>query len=278
MKVSIYSVHYNKINFLELQYSTLKKYCEDEFEFIVINNGKNEGLIEQISNFCNKNSLKEIRPPHLFNFKTRPLGKAQDHSRSLKYTYDNYISRDESECRVVMDSDLFMFKKFSFLNIIEGADVAGMSLEQSKRYISSYIIIFGKNVNLSNVPIDINHNKDIGIWTNILSKSYKIKWLDNACLCSDKEIEYIFKNSKKPLFYKMNRFASQIIAGCFIHYHQGSEWMGGGTKFHEDKFRFISEFINNIDSYTLNLDKNVHYENACMDRWVRKKIYPLNNM
>lgn len=279
MKTSIYVVHFNKINFSEYQYNQLKKLCQDNFEYIVINNGKDRQTVDLISNFCKRNSLKELRPPHLLNFDTRPIGYAHDHGRALKFAYDDYISKDATECRVVMDSDVFPFRKFSFNSWIENYDVAGMSLEQSVRYISSYVIAFNKDCNLHNLPLQTQHNIDVGVWTAEFIKDKKVNWLKHSCLCSDEEIEYIFRKSKRrPLFYKMSGFACQLIDNCLIHYHQGSEWMGGGKEFHEKKFKAIDEFIQNVEEYNLTLDSNVYYENVCMDRWVRKDKYPLNNI
>ena len=53
-KVSIYTTHYNRLEFLELQYKQLLKYCNDDFEYIVINNGIDLETKENITDYCKK--------------------------------------------------------------------------------------------------------------------------------------------------------------------------------------------------------------------------------
>lgn len=81
MRVSIYVIQYNKIEFLELQYNLIKKYCKDDFEYIVVNNGKDEENVNIFHNFCLDNNIREIQ-----TFQNR-IPNTQDHTRALKYIY-----------------------------------------------------------------------------------------------------------------------------------------------------------------------------------------------
>lgn len=275
MEVKIYTIHFNKIEYLKFQYDLLLKFCSDNFQYIVINNGVNINCIEEISEFCKINNIEEIRTPHLFDFKGRILYKAQDHARVLKYIYDTFIQYDNSKLRVIMDSDIFPFKKFSFFDLIDNCQIAGISMEQPYRYISSFVSIFGNEVNLSNIPILTEENKDSGLWTKEYVEKYKTKWLKHTAPIRDKEITYIFKNSNLKL---PNNQHFMFIESCLIHYWQGSGWLLEPLEYHNKKFEYIRYLIENINLYDLCLDNKVQYENAIMDEWIRKDIYPLNQI
>jgi glycosyltransferase involved in cell wall biosynthesis len=276
MKISIYSVHFNKPEFLKLQYEQLVKCCTDDFEFIIINNGKDISLINIISSFCKEHSLKEIRTPHLFEFSTRPFGMAQDHTRSLKYAYDNFVSQDDYDYRIVMDSDVFPLRKFSFVEIIDDCDIAGVGLgESNRRYMVSYMMIYKRSVDLTNVPINTEVNTDMGTWTLSILNKYKSKWLSNTTGWTQREIDYIFKNSDPNLPKCDPTFFCQIIANDLLHYRQGSGWNGGTADYHKRKFEFVLSLIENINGYNMLLDENVHYPDAIVDAWAHQDIYPL---
>lgn len=275
-KISLYSIHFNKMRFLELQYNLFVKYCTDNFNFIVVNNGVDNKYIDNISNFCLKHNIQEIRSPDLFDFENRILYKAQDHARTLKFLYHNYIQNDTSKLRIVMDSDIFPFNEFSFFNLIDNQQLAGISLEQPYQYISSYITIFNDDVDLTNIPIYTEENKDSGLWTKDYVEKYKTKWLKHTIPIRKKEISYIFKNCEDmPLPYD---YPFMFIESCFIHYWQGSGWLFEPKEYHDHKFEYIKNFIENINSYNLCLDNNVQYENAIMDEWIRSENYPLNKI
>ena len=174
MKVSIYVIQYNKPEFLELQYNLLKKYCKDDFEYIVVNNGKDEENVNIFHKFCIDNNIREIQ-----TFQNR-IPNTQDHTRALKYIYDEFLSKDMSDFRTIIDHDIFPFGSFSIANIMENYEVSGIRLGGFPYYISSFIIIFNKLFDVTNIDMDIHAKQDATTWTYGISNSHKTKWLKHT--------------------------------------------------------------------------------------------------
>ena len=266
-KISIYTLQYNKLEFLELQYSLINKYCKDDFEYIVVNNGKDDHSVKDISNFCNINGIKEISI-----FQDR-RSNTQDHPRALKYIYDNFLSKDNSDFRVVMDSDIFPFGEFSISKIMKNYEIAGIRLGNEPFYICSFIVIFSKDINLSNIPIDIYAAQDATMWTYGIDSKYKVKWLNHTTQ-GYREIHYIFKNIPTIIEkYKNNNITFQIIENNLLHYWQGSEWNNGDEQFHKEKFEFVKFVIENMETDKLILDSNIFYDRAIVDEWLHPERY-----
>lgn len=275
MSVSFYTVQYNKPEFRDLQFSLIKKYCKDNFNYIVINNGKDESNVKDINNFCRINNLTEIK-----TFQDR-IPNTQDHSRALKYIYDEYLSKDSSDYRVVIDSDIFPFGDFKISDVMEDYQVAGIRLGHEPFYLSSFITIFNKEVNLHNISINIEANQDATMWTYGIKSKYKVKWLNHSTQGS-REIYYIFKNIpdiiEKYKCYNNNNITFQLIEPNLLHYWQGSGWNNGNKNFHDDKFDFIKFVIENVEVEKLVLDNNVFYNRAIIDEWLHPELYKLNNL
>jgi glycosyltransferase involved in cell wall biosynthesis len=275
MKVSIYVVQYNKPEFMELQYRLINKYCKDEFEYIIVNNADNDDNVERFHEFCVNNNVREIQ-----TFQDR-IPNTQDHSRALKYVYDEYLSKDESDFRVVMDHDMFPFGNFSIADVMGDFEVGGIKLGHHPFFISSFIIIFNKNVDLINTPIDIVAKQDATVWTYGIANKYKVKWLNHTTQ-GYREMYYIFRNIHS-IIEEYNRhndrnITFQIVEPNLLHYWQGSEWYNHDKDFHERKLEFIKFVINNMDIDKLMLDINLYYERAIMDMWIKPDDYPLNKI
>ena len=275
MKVSIYVIQYNKPEFLELQYNLLKKYCKDDFEYIVVNNGKDEENVNIFHKFCIDNNIREIQ-----TFQNR-IPNTQDHTRALKYIYDEFLSKDMSDFRTIIDHDIFPFGSFSIANIMENYEVSGIRLGGFPYYISSFIIIFNKLFDVTNIDMDIHAKQDATTWTYGISNSHKTKWLKHTTQ-GYREIYYIFKNHPAIIeeYNRLDRrdITFQIIENNLLHYWQGSEWNKGGIDFHKTKLDFIKFIIDDVKTDQLILDNNVFYDSAIIHEWLNPTSYPLNKI
>lgn len=275
MRISIYVVQYNKPEFMKLQYNLIKRYCKDDYEYIIVNNGKNEDYVKEFHDFCITNNIREIQ-----TFQDR-ISNTQDHSRALKYLFDKFLSLDKSDFRVVMDHDIFPFADFSIADIMGDYEIGGLKLGYYPFYISSFIIIFNKNVNLYNVPVNIFAEQDATMWTYGIASKYRIKWLNHTTQ-GYREIYYIFKDIPDIIkeYKKLNNknITFQIIESNLLHYWQGSEWNNHSNEFHKKKLDFIKYLIDNIEVEKIRLDNNVFYTEAIIHEWLNPTNYPLNKI
>jgi hypothetical protein len=265
-KVSIYTTHYNRVDFLLLQYNQLIKCCIDNFQYIVINNGINDDIKEQISSICKHNNIKEIVVPH----SNVPDLCSANHIEALRYAYKNYISIDDADIRVVMDNDVVPFKSFSFYNIIKDKQMAGFFYNT---YSSAIFTMYSKEVNLTDFNISGGFG-DSGSGTYHLLDKYSIEWVDHTAPMNNREANYIFSAWRGALPYL--DYGYQFIAGYFIHYYRNSGWDNGSPQFQIPKYKFFIHFLENVDKYNPKLDSRVHYSTAHIDKSYRHNQYKFN--
>jgi hypothetical protein len=272
-KVSIYTTQYNRPELLILQYEKLKKYCKDDFEYKVINNGIDLDISLQISNACENYKVTEIS----ISKNERVKMTAMHHKEALQFAYDNYVSKDLSEIRVVMDSDIIPFDYFSFSDILGDYDIAGIRQGLPPAlYLASFISIYSKNVQFIDFDLGAHIEFDPYLCTKKLVKKYKTKWIDHTAPVKKIESEYIFKNCTYQALIYEEHFQIQFIESCLIHYYRGSGWDNGDPEYYERKSKFINSFLENQEFYNVKLDKNVQYESAHMDEWLNKDNYNLH--
>jgi len=59
--IKIYSIHYIKPEFVELQYHQFKKNCNDEYELIIVNNAFDDNTKNSIIDICKKFNINSIK-------------------------------------------------------------------------------------------------------------------------------------------------------------------------------------------------------------------------
>jgi hypothetical protein len=272
MKISVYVTHYKFINLLKLQYEGIKRFCKEDVEYIVINNGVDDSFVNMVSDICKELSLKEIKIKHLDN---RILYTAMDHKTALQHCYDNYISKDDADIRVVMDSDIIPFNSFSFIEMLGDGDIAGIKMYlENSIYIASFISIFSKNVKFDNFNLRVNVEFDSGLPMTNLVKVHKTTFLKHTAPMQEKEAAYVFRNAVVDKIKPYDsRFGVQFIEGSLLHYYRGSSWDSGDMDFYKKKTEFIEFFLQNVNLYDIYLDDNVNYDLAHMDSWLNKENY-----
>lgn len=272
MRISVYVTHYNKVELLTLQYQRIKKFCAEDIRYIVINNGIDDNTLLEISRISKELNLEEI----LIKNNNKIKMTAMHHKEALQYCYDNYISKDDADIRVVMDCDIIPFNTFSFISFIGDADIAGIQLGvQPSLYIASFISMYSKNVTFDNFNLASNIEFDSGLVTESLVKKYKTKWLRHTAPMKKKEGEYVFKNAKSDALKYEDTFSIQFIEDSLLHYYRGTGWDNGDVNYLERKRKFIHSFLENPKMYNITLDDNVQYISAHMDEWLFKDKYNL---
>lgn len=272
MKILVYVTHYKFINLLKLQYEGIKKFCKEDVEYIVINNGVDKDFINNVSEICKELNLKEIKISHSDD---RILYTAMDHKKALQHCYDNYISKDNADIRIVMDSDIIPFDNFSFVEMLRDGDVAGIKMYLGDSiYIASFICMFSKNVKFNNLDFGVKIEFDSGLPLKHIVRDYKTTFLNHTAPMQEKEAAYVFRNAVVDKIKPYDpRFGVQLINGSLLHYYRGSSWDSGDMDFYKKKTDFIEFFLENQHLYNIYLDDNVNYDLAHMDSWLDKENY-----
>jgi len=117
--VKIFTFTFNRPDILEIQYKTFKKYCKNDFEFIVIHDSRNEEYVDEFSSICEKNNFK------FYHHKSR-AGKqpSEYHSDVLMWTYKNIVCKKYIDDIIFfLDHDIFMVDYLDILKYIDKFDM-----------------------------------------------------------------------------------------------------------------------------------------------------------
>lgn len=270
--VSVYVTHYNKIELLTLQYDRIKRFCTDNVRYIVVNNGIDATTSLEISRISKELDLEEI----VIRDNNRVKMTAMHHKEALQYCYDNYISKDNADIRVVMDCDIIPFATFSFQSFIGDADIAGIQLGvEPSLYVASFISLYSKNISFDDFNLGSDIEFDSGVPTGALVEKHKTKWLNHTAPMREEEGLYVFKSAKVDALKYDQSFGIQFIESSLLHYYRGTGWDNGDIDHLQRKTQFIESFLQSPDMYNINLDDNVQYTSAHMDQWLFKDRYKL---
>ena len=270
--VSVYVTHYNKVELLTLQYNSIKKFCIEDVRYIVINNGIDDATSSEITRISKELNLEEI----VIRDNNKIKMTAMHHKEALQYCYDNYISKDDADIRVVMDCDIIAFNPFSFKSFLADADIAGIQIGvEPSLYIASFISLYSKNVSFDDLNLGSHIEFDSGAATEYLVKKHKTKWLNHTAPMREEEGLYVFKDAKADALQYDQSFGIQFIEGSLLHYYRGTGWDNGDINYLQRKSKFIESFLESPDMYNVNLDDNVQYTSAHMDQWLSKDKYKL---
>ena len=265
--------------FIEIQYYTLKKYFQGDYEFIVFNDAKdfpdftndNDITIKtQIEDICCKLNIKCINIPNS-DHKTK-LCAALRCADSMNYILQ--YQKQNPDKYLLLDSDMFLIDYFD-INKYSSYECA-IVLQSRNNYTINYfwngIYYFDttkmKNMELlnwncceycdvggmtqqwlknkmENTPIP---NTDEIRWTNKEFHTNDIYFIKHLWSCSW-DISELPQNLKKntelidfftnDIRNNGNKFFCEIYDNVFLHYRAGGNWRNEGMDFH----KYLSEYL-----------------------------------
>jgi hypothetical protein len=254
--------------FIEIQFHTLKKYFQGEYEFIVFNDAKdfpdftnnNDITIKtKIQNVCSKLNIQCINIPnnhHKIN-KVASVRTADSMNFILKYQLEN------PDKYLLLDSDMFLVNHFD-INKYSHYDCAvvlqnRMVNNTQINYFWNGIYYFDmtkmKNTELLNwncyigtdtgwmmqkwLSQQMNNNADIYFIKHLSSGTWDINELP-ADLQNHTQLITFFKNDPRN---KNNRFFSELYDDVFLHYRAGGNWNHEGLHLHYKLSQFLQHCL-----------------------------------
>jgi len=247
--VKIYTFADKSPQFIEWQYKSFHKFVKDDFEFIVVNNASTESLEICINYECETLGIKCIT-----------AGK-KDFSHAcfscavpIQWCIDEIISKDVNCISAIVDSDLILFKNFSFNEFMVGYDLAGIPQSRDGgykfiEYLWNCLLIFD-NDTMPNIK-----NFDVGpgmIWkaaTDVGGSTYyylrnnpdcDVRRITNTSILVPEFID-LFPEHAQP-FYTLD-LGMEIFEDCWLHYRGGSNWDNKSQEYHNKKQDFIKKLL-----------------------------------
>jgi hypothetical protein len=268
--------------FIEIQYYTLQKYIQGEYEFIVFNDAKdfpdftnnNDITIKtQIEDICKKLNIKYINIPnesHRYN-----LDAAIRCANSMNYILE--YQKKNPDKYLCIDSDMFLIDYFD-INKYSNYDCAIVLQHRNLNNINYFwngIYYFDitkiKNIELMNW--NCYNDCDVGglmyIWLNKQMENTKIpnvediRWTNNIYHTNDiyyikhfwsgtwdiNELPKKLENNTKLIEFlkndirnENNKFFCEIYDNIFFHYRAGGNWRREGLDMHN----YLSKILKDI--------------------------------
>lgn len=269
--------------FIEIQYHTLKKYFEGEYEFIVFNdakdfpdftNGNDVSIKSKIENVCSSLNIQCINIPngqHTFN--RCPAQRCAD---SMNYILQYQIEHPDEY--LLLDSDMFLIDFFNPFKFSEYDCAIVLQTRNNNKihYFWNGIYYFNmhKMKNIKYLDWNCCLGCDVGgmmqLWLakqmngNPFPNTDDIRWTDTQFtsnniyfikhLCSItwniSEVPHNLKNHKKLLNFlirdirnKDGKFFCEIYDNVFLHYRAGGNWMREGMDIHNTLTKMLKEAL-----------------------------------
>lgn len=228
--MKIFSVHCSRTDFLRLQVESLKDFCSDSFEYFCIDNFLNTSQSQFIQEECKSLGVNHIRCDNY-----TISGTAWDHAPALN-SIKKFASDDEVV--IILDFDIFMIDKFSFIDYISDYDISGIYMQRDnfeKEYIAPFVVIVNKNI--SQIDFDGGEGCDVGGNTRFYLKNKNVKWLKHTSYLNRPGDINVFNFDYDP------SYMVQMIESSFIHYFRGSNWDQKNNEFHVLKTKWLNELL-----------------------------------
>jgi hypothetical protein len=282
--MKIVSAVVNNPIFIEIQYYTLKKFFNGEYEFIIFNDAKsfpdftNDGDItikQQIEDCCSKLNITCINIP---NEKHKANKCAATRCADSMNFILEYQKRNPDKY-LLLDSDMFLIDYFDInkYSMYDCAIVLQSRPDYNINYFWNGIYYFDmtrmKNINQLNwnccpgcdvggmmhewlkSQVSILPNTDEIRWTNNNYNRDNVYFIKHLWSCSWdlSELPSNIKNEKLIEFLKNDKrnqnskFFCEIYDDVFLHYRAGGNWRHEGIQFHNQLTQTLKDtFITSL--------------------------------
>jgi glycosyltransferase involved in cell wall biosynthesis len=214
--MKIFSVHYNKPEYISHQYNSFLKFFDDNFEYYVIDNSPDSSVSKKIQDECAKVNCSYIKIENNYYTQSPSYSHAYSLNCSLRYI-------NEFDDVMFIDHDMFLVKSFK-----TNYDYDLMFANQKRGHINypwPGVLVFNKIKNIKD--IDFLPQNIEGVECDTGGKLfYYIK--NGNFTFSHFTHNYVFENLE-----------TELINGCFLHVCKGSNWDNSNVL--DKKFKLINE-------------------------------------
>jgi len=140
LKVKIYSIHFNRPDFVEFQDLTLRSFLKDDYELIIVNNANDSNLIEGISKKCRDLNLSEYKIEGNIDQQAASQYPGYHHAIAMNDVMQNLIKYDEG-ISVILDGDVFLLNEYSFNERMQNVEMLGAYQHRKGRYWLTPVVL-----------------------------------------------------------------------------------------------------------------------------------------
>lgn len=253
--IKIYTFPDKRFDFINLQLKSLKDFCKDDFELIIMNNGSSTERIDAIKLEAEKNNLTH-------HFIENPIHS--DPTIACAYpinqTLKKFIQQEkEADLSIIIDSDMFLIQPFSFTDFVEDYEIAAVKQRRGDdiNYIWNGIVIINHKTIQHLQELDFGyqiingHHMDVGGNTYFFFKKYpdtKIKNILHTSHIHPKN-RNIKAFPKEILLEYDIEYCFELYESSILHYGRGSNWDGMPPDYHLNKTNFLKNTLKKSIEY-----------------------------
>lgn len=241
MPVKIYTLAYNRPDFIAWQQKTLAKFLKDEHEYIVVNSAPAGEEQLKIAEECQRLGIKCLATE-----KHDCVNSSEARSALLQWLFHQYLKPDPGHLAVIMDSDMFMVQELSIAKWMRDYDVAAIRQHREHvNYLHPGMMIF----KLSGLP----DQDAISFWcgevegVRVDTGGNLYYWLKNN---PQLRIRNLAEHECDAEFFpaelndsRIDDYQFHIIEKTLLHYGRGSNWDQKSVEYHQAKTYFLKKYL-----------------------------------
>lgn len=226
MKVKIFTIAFNRPDILQYQIDSFKKYVEDDLEFHVVYDTRDNQHLEEFTKICESNDVP------LHHHISQPGNTPSYYnSDAIQWTYDNFIKPDEEDSIVmILDHDIFLIEDFNVSNFMDGYDLSGLVQTRGNvEYVWQGLIFFKKS-SVENLDFDFYPQAVDGQMLDSCGGTYKLLRNENIKFKPTDVIypdDYQGINLKDPSVSNGGYEMELHIDQKFLHFRNACNWHNG---------------------------------------------------
>lgn len=285
-KVLIFTYACNRPDFIEIQHKTFCKLLEDDYEFIVFNDARDPNMRNAINSVCARLGLKSVPIPqeiHDRPYLKRWPGEDKNHPtvrnvNVVQYSLD-ILGFGHNDILLLLDSDVFLVKRFSIQAFMAGYDLGGRALGINSRVGSGDIQYLWHGLTFLNTKtmpnkrtLNFNCGRVEGRSIDAGGHSYyylknnpqvKVHYVDHnfsdelRCAdCKRFNKSYCVHNTERLVLAGFDKDQIQFLQSVhdvefycdntFLHYRCGSNWDYKSQQYHAQKTEALRRYISAV--------------------------------
>lgn len=251
--VRIYSIHYNRPDFVKWQYDSFKHHMIDSFALVIVNNARDEILRQEIKKASADLGLECIETHY------DDILEGKHHANCFNYIWKNCAVRNSNEYIIMLDGDCFPVSKMNVNDFMKDSILAGPYQQRNRKYhyLTPTIIIadidnltdantidwegIGVMENDVEVRLDTGgglynyylKHPEIKAKTKEIKSSWHIKPVNKNKHCLPDQLLSEYDDE-----YHIEFFGNEIL-----HYCRSSNWNHQTDEHHKRKTEFVKKFV-----------------------------------
>lgn len=227
--LEIYSIHYNKPEYLQLQIDSFKKFINIDYKFIVIDNSIDESISKRIKIICENNNLEYIYSNNKVIHGPQYYGWSHIHGLNL---FKDNLLKASNNYIMLIEHDIFLCNNLdSMFERISNNSICGVYQNRGHiNYLHPGLLFFNKLMCDKLDEIDFLGGHVEGIHVDVGGQTHNYIKRENI------KTEYIdeFVSSGLDEILKIN---------IFYHMVDGSNWSNKSSEINTIKLNKIKNII-----------------------------------